>query len=386
MSTAVDRLVSNGNSIVNFLKEFSSDIPQDVSIGWIEDDGSVSNKTFSNIKKMQGSLIGEFAKPDSSKVLFEKVTHSSFKIPAGFITKVGSVIIQTVSNFTVTLTTPVAGTDYKVFAKADGSFYADTVNQGTDRLIGGFHYGLVGTAEAATGNKTEADMVAIRGINAYSFWDLKFRPICSPDGMVYVNSKWYDIYLLNSEHITKGTSKAGTTIAGGAADANGRAIPKIPLEYGGDGTVTYGKLTWFQLCEIAKSHGKSLIGYDEFPTIAYGVSEGTDCSAIETVIGKVEHYDTLTSKYGIEQATGVQYVWGKDLMNGYGSTSFAWSDNADARGQIYSTSNSATAVILGGHRGDGVYAGSRNSNWHNYVWYSNWHIGCRFSCDHMNLV
>lgn len=69
--------------------------------------------------------------------------------------------------------------------------------------------------------------------------------------MVKVGNDWYDIYLLNSEHITNGTSKAGAT-------TNGRAIPKIPLEYGGNGTLTYGKFTWFQACEIGKAHGKRL--------------------------------------------------------------------------------------------------------------------------------
>jgi len=385
MSTAVDRLVSNGNAIVNFLKDFSSNTPSDITIGWIEDDGSVIDKTFANIAKFQGIINSAFEKPNNDVVLFEKLTHASFKIPAGFKVKVGTTVIQTVSDFTVTVNAPVAGTDYKVFAKADGSFYADTTNQGTDKLIGGFHYGLVGTAEAPTGNKTEADMVAIRGINAYSFWDLKFRPLCSPEGMGYVNGKWYDIYLLNSDHIVNGTSRAGATIAGGVA-SYGRAIPKIPLMYGGDGTLNYGKLTWFQLCEIAKSHGKSLISYEEFPTIAYGVLEGTDCSALESVQGKVEHYDRLTSKFGIEQATGVQYVWGKDLMNGYGTTAFTWMDNADGRGQIYATASSPVAVALGGYRAGGVYAGSRSSLWSYYVWNSGWSIGCRFSCDHLKLV
>lgn len=39
------------------------------------------------------------------------------------------------------------------------------------------------------------------------------------------------------------------------------------------------------------------------------------------------------------------------------------------------------AVILGGNRDNGVNAGSRASNWNNYVWNSNWNIGCRFACE-----
>ncbi len=38
-------------------------------------------------------------------------------------------------------------------------------------------------------------------------------------------------------------------------------------------------------------------------------------------------------------------------------------------------------VKLGGNRDNGVNAGSRASNWNNYVWNSNWNIGCRFACE-----
>lgn len=61
-------------------------------------------------------------------------------------------------------------------------------------------------------------MVKIRGINQYSFWDLKYRPTASPRGKFLEGGVWYDIYLLNSEHITNGTSKAGATIAGGTTE------------------------------------------------------------------------------------------------------------------------------------------------------------------------
>jgi len=285
----------------------------------------------------------------------------------------------TVADTLLTLSSPIAGTDY-YFSKTAIQTVKDA------NTIGGFHYGLTPTAEAPTGNKTEADMVQIRGINAYSIWTKWFRPVANPGGMVFIGSKWYDIYLLNSEHIINGTSKAGATIAAGAT-TYGRAIPKIPLAYGGNGTTTYGKLTWFQLCEIAKSHGKELIPYAEFPTIAYGVNEGKS-SAIdlyEVVVGKVEHYSNLTSKYGIEQAAGVQWVWGKDVFSDTSGT-YNWLDNADQRGQIYSVGLNPKAVMLGGNSDDGVIAGSRASNWNYYVWGSNWNGGARFACDNIELV
>lgn len=335
----------------------------------------------------------QFDKPTRGP-LFIKVSPSSIKIPAGLKLTVGAESFKVVSDYTLTLAsnllvpeTKTAGTDYFVYAKSDATFYiSSNKNITTDRQIGGFHYGLVGETEAATGNKTEADMVKIRGINAYSFWDLKYRPTASPKGMINIGRRWYDIYLLNSEHITNGTSKAGATIAAGAT-TNGRAIPKIPLEYGGNGTLTYGKFTWFQACEIAKAHNKQLISYAEFPTIAYGVTEcvSSSINGYETVAGKIEHYPHLTSKYGIEQAAGTEWIWGSDLANGYGTTEFAWKDNTDGRGQIYSTSNSPTAVVLGGARDHGVDAGSRASAWGYFVWRSSWDFGCRFACDHLEL-
>ena len=333
-----------------------------------------------------------FDKPNKG-ALFIKVSPSSIKIPTGFKVGVGLESFKLLTDYTLSLntnligSTKTAGTDYYIYAKSDATFYisaSDSIT--TDRLIGGFHYGLVGESEAATGNKTEADMVKIKGINSYSFWDLKYRPVASTKGMVNIGKKWYDIYLLNSEHITNGTSKAGLFIAGGAT-TGGRAIPKIPLEYGGNGTITYGKFTWFQACEIGKAHGKQLIPYAEFPTISYGVLEGasSQANAYEVVAGKIEHYPNLTSKYGIEQATGVQWIWGSNLANYPTDTTWAWRDNTDSRGQIYSTENSPTAVLLGGNRDGGVNAGSRASAWSHCVWHSYWYIGCRFACDHLEL-
>ena len=305
----------------------------------------------------------------------------SEKIPMPTKTSPSSV---TIDGTVLTLSSPVAGTDYYI-NKTNGIYSIGA--KGAD-TVGGFHYGLVPEAEAPTGNKTEADMVAIRGINQYSIWTNSFRPVANPEGMVFVNGRWYDIYLLNSEHITNGSSKAGAVIAGGATD-HGRAISKIPLEFGGDGDVDYGKFTWFQACEIAKSHSKELISYSEFPTIAYGVKEGDDSDDVDGDAAKIEHYDYLTSKWGIEQASGTQWVWGADVGGNRdeGSTSWAWRDKADARGQIYALDdNHVTAVLLGAARDNGVDAGSRASYWYGYVWDSGWGIGSRFACDHLELV
>jgi hypothetical protein len=88
-------------------------------------------------------------------------------------------------------------------------------------------------------------------------------------------------------------------------------------------------------------------------------------------------------------AVGVQYYWGGQILNGYGSTDFAFrSDLTDGRGQLYATSNSPVATRLGGYElGTSTtdLSGSRNLNLNGYVWYTGWDSGFVAVCDHLNL-
>ena len=371
--------------------------------------GSINDSLIGNINTYSSQKIEEifnslkistqqFDKPTSGPLLI-KVSPSSIKIPSGFKITVGANSFKLASDYTLTLasnlvgSTKTAGTDYYVYAKSDSTFYISASDAITaDRLIGGFHYGLVGEAETVTGNKTEAMMVEQRGIWSHSCWDLKFRPSSSVRGKNFAHGIWVDIYLADEDIAIRGYSSpwksAGVKakIAGGTTDY-GRAIPKIPLAFGGNGTLTYGKFTWFQATEIAASLKCFLLDYNKFPSLAYGVLEGVSSStnSYETTAGAIEHYPNLTSRY-MEQAAGVQWIWGADLANYPTDTVWAWKANTDGRGQIYSTDNSPTAVILGGYRGDGANAGSRASKWNYYVWGSDWLLGCRFACDHLELV
>ena len=285
-----------------------------------------------------------------------------------------------VDGTTLTLTSPTAGTDY-YFSKTaiTTSIQSDT--------IGGFHYGLTPSGETPTGNKTSADITAIAGINAYSIWTNWHRPNCDPRGMVKVGDIWVDIYLADSRYgirkYSAPTSITGYKIAGGATNY-GREIPLIPTEFGGNGSSNYGKLTWFQVNEIAKAAGKRSLRYSEFPSAMYGVLEQTDASSYDGGGGNIFHIAQLTSKFGIEQATGTQWVWGDDVQ-GIGGD--GWKTGlTDSRGGIYAYTNQPTAVILGGYRGEGSNVGSRCSVWNSSVWYSHWSFGCRFACDHLKLV
>ena len=51
--TPIDRLVANGNRIIQFLKDFASPTTQDVSLNWIKDDGTIDTTAVPNIKKYQ---------------------------------------------------------------------------------------------------------------------------------------------------------------------------------------------------------------------------------------------------------------------------------------------------------------------------------------------
>lgn len=289
-----------------------------------------------------------------------------------------------VDGVSVVLRGGVAGKDYYIHKVGSTLSITDTKSADT---IGGFHYSLVPHDEAPTGNKTEADMVKLRGINAYSIWTLWDMPLSGDArGKAKVGSSWYDIYLMDRDYGIRGysapTVHTGANIAAGVVD-NARQIPKIPLAYGGNGTVTYGKFTWFQAGEIAVATKNRKISYNEFGGIAYGVVEGVDSAAYGDN-GTIFHIPQLMSKYGIEQATGTEWIWGADVGGNRdeGSVTWAYRNVADARGQIYALhDNHITAVILGGARANGVNAGSRASNCNNAVWHSSWNFGSRFACD-----
>ena len=342
-----------------------------------------------------GGIIS-LSKPLTGSPLFTKASVSTITIPIGTSVKVGAALI-TVSGsaYTLSLNTTgvgsldtgakVAGTDYCVYAIEAGGFIlsANKTNPtgyttANSLKIGGFHYGVIPEAFTAINNITASDATKIAGINVYSFWDLKFKPICDPSGMVFANGRWYDIYLLNTNHHTYGTSAAGKTIAGGTI-LNGRDYPKIPLFYGGDGTTTYGTLTWFEAAEIGQAYKKDLISYNEFVGIAYGVLEATSAGAADT--GTTQHLANFTSKFGICMATGCSYIWGKDLIGAAGA---AWNTNTEGRGSIYNAS--LIAALFGGLRDFTVESGSRCSSWSYTVWNTSWAIGCRYACDHLELA
>jgi hypothetical protein len=360
------------------------------------------NTYLPNTTYINNIIIGDatnfYQKPGStSSPLFSKASVSSITIPIGFKYLVNNVFITTSGITTLSLNSnldtgsKVAGTDYYVYALEAGGFiisanntYPTGYTASNSRKIGGFHYGVIPESFTAINNINSADAAIIAGINANSMWDLKFRFIGGDNrGMHKMGNRWYDIYLLNSEHVTNGTSKAGGTIAAGGT-SYGRALPKIPLAFGGTGSNSYSTFTWFEAAEIANAYGKDLISYKEFVSLAYGVLEASSSGNSSGTIGHDANY---TSKWGTCQVTGYELIWGSNLSNYPTDATWAWRANTGGRGSIYSTENSPTAVRLGGVWSDGSVSGSRYSSWNIYLWNGSlWHIGCRCCGDHLELV
>lgn len=360
--------------------------------------------------KLAGGVLDPMAfyKADSQTPAFVKTGAGTISVKAGTYIMVAGVMVAFSAQTAITMPALTAGTDYAIYACTDGTIRADSsfsapsgYTTANSRQVGGFHYGLVaagttvaGGSFATTGNGmiwTQTDVDNIAGINAFSIWDLKFRPVAAdPRGMALVGGRtWVDIYLCSTDTTTYGTSKAGTNIA------SGTVLPKIPAAFNGNGTTTYPTLNWWVANELARANKKRLMWEHEFAEAAFGVTENQSIDATSSTYPTTQRNAGYTSKYGIEQASGHHWAWGQD-SNFYSEAASPAGTNKDVngnngagtgRGQIYTYGNNGLSrVIFGGARASGVSSGSRASSWGNSPWSSNWGLGLRAACDHMMLV
>jgi hypothetical protein len=319
-----------------------------------------------------GSSRGLFFKEDPTVVAFNKTGNGTATIDAGTIVDVGGTTVTFTTDTSITMPTLVAGTDYAIWVKTDGTIQASDNHStapgtGTWRKIGGFHYAPGGNATGTSGGDTTAQ------INEYSFWDLKFRPACpDPRGMTLVaNLFWCDIYLTGVDAITNGSSKYNVTIADGSSP------PKVPTMYGGNGTTTYGSYTWFEAMELATAFGKKCPTQQEFMAAAYGTTEassnGTDPVSTTLIAAR-------TSKWGLIQSTGVLWAWGRDRGGPFAGAS--WNANTEGRGSEF---NAPNAAGFGGDWSNSSLSGSRCSFWGLAASSSFNTFSSRFVADHLQL-
>ena len=317
------------------------------------------------------SSRGLFRKTDPTIVAWTKTGNGTATTSSILYIEVNGSIKTIASGTSITMPTLTAGTDYAIWAKTDGTLEATSNHTSPPtanaRKVGGFHYAAGGNATGTSGGNTTAQ------INEYSFWDLKFRPACSdPRGMTLVaDGFWVDIYLANTDCDTNGTSKYNVTMADGSSP------PKVPTKFGGNGSTTYGSLTWFESCELASAYGKRLLTQREFMAMAYGT---TEASSIGSDQGSTILNAAYTSKWGVMQSTGVLWVWGDDRGGPFAGAS--WNANTEGRGSEY---NAPNAVLLGGGWGAGSVSGSRCSSWNASASASDSTFGVRCACDHLLL-
>lgn len=322
-----------------------------------------------------------FYKADPTTVAFTKTGAGTASIKAGTKVDVAGTVVTFVAATAITMPALTAGTDYAIWVKDDATIQATTnfssaPGAGNWRKIGGFHYAPGGNAAAVAGGDTTP------AINAYSFWDLKFRPACpDPRGMTLVaDSFWADIYLLGVDHLTNGTSKYNVSIADGSAP------PKIPTKFGGTGSNAYSTLNWWEANEVLQSWGKRSPTYDEFAALAYGTTEATSSGGSDVPTtgvsgtGATNAWNKFTSRWGVIQATGCMWIWGGEF--GGGAAGASWTANTGGRGSTYQMEN---AVLLGGNWGNPTESGSRCSAWSYSPPASSNYFGARGVCDHLTL-
>ncbi len=347
--------------------------------------------TFPRTGSMADIVRGHFSKADPASVAFTRTGNGTVSLKAGTVIELGGLLYPFPSATAVAMPTLTAGTDYAIYLCNDGSLRADAsftaptgFDTATSRRIGGFHYAAGGNAAGTSGGNTTPQ------INEYSLWDLRWRPACpDPRGMALVaGAFWCDIYLCGVNHHADGTSRNNASIADGSAP------PKIPAAFGGNGSAAYSTFNWWQAAEVMTSHGKQLLSYAEFAAAAYGATEsqsrGND--PVTTGLGTTNSGSTnadeeQTSRWGIIQATGTQWTWGRNSSYRPDGANLGWNwrNVAGGRGQLNIYNDSGLVyVLLGGHWGS-AGSGSRASSWDAYPWVSGGDIAARGCAGHRSL-
>uniref|UniRef100_A0A6H2A0I6 Putative tail protein n=1 Tax=viral metagenome TaxID=1070528 RepID=A0A6H2A0I6_9ZZZZ len=287
-----------------------------------------------------------------------------------------------------------AGKDFYIYACNDsGSLVLllsanSTVPAGydadTSRKIGGFHC-LCVAAGTISGHALTGYLAG--DILPASVWDLKHRPICSPEGMVYSEAAqiWVDIYLQS------GTGASCASVFGG--------------------TITDSR-TWLDFVDDLGAVGKRLLEDDEFQLIAAKSNEETNITGSADPVTTGGHVDTagrrMISDIGCEDCAGALWQWLRTQSyrfdgaanhthqvtvsgdpetvatgNPSGDVAPAWSsyDLPGSKGSFYKQGTYGDAKLrAGGDWGYGSTCGSRARYAALYRWAATSSLGARGCC------
>lgn len=231
---------------------------------------------------------------------------------------------------------PTSGTVPKFILSANSTVPAGYTATNS-RKIGGFHC-LCADVGTIAGHPLSGYVAG--DILPASVWDLRHRPISSPEGMVFDGRRWVDIYIASWDG-----SKLVSKYKGVMAD--GESSPKWHGE---------------KFEEEFANVGKHLLSRSDFMHCMKGTPDGTNIKGSADANTTGGHSDTnnrrIISNYGVEDCTGVIWQWGSDLFEGgaYGTTNTADKSNGynkylNGYGWINDTDSSVyTQVIDGDNR------------------------------------
>lgn len=257
-----------------------------------------------------------------------------------------------------------AGNDFYLYATTSGLKLSAnaTVPTGfdasTSRKIGGFHC-LCLSVGTISGHSLTGFLAG--DILPASIWDLAFRPICSPEGMVYSGQAdlWVDIYL-----------QSGT----GAATAS---------TYGA--TITNTRV-WMDHVDDMAAIGKRLLWDAEFQIIAEGSNQKTNIVGSADPVTTGGHVDTagrrMISNIGCEDCCGAinQWLLDQSYRNDDGSYlgTWSWYMLPGNKGSLYKQGGLGDVkLVAGGYWAVGAICGSRSRTATYYRWYALSFVGAR---------
>ncbi len=273
-----------------------------------------------------------------------------------------------------------AGRDFYVYAcaLASGVRYVVSANSTqptgnaqysltTTRKVGGFHC-LCANVGTIAGHPLSGYLVG--DILPASIWDLRHRPVCAPEGMVYVAGvgKWVDIYLASVSGGKLVSVNRGTIADGASAIA----------------------FHWYKASQWMGTIGKRMPTQHEFVALSLGTAQSVTVADATDPVTTGGHTSAagrrMISNVGCEDACGAMWQWGIEAGGGAAEASWAAAyDGADVgvAGNSYLAPNRAT---FGGYWGSGTACGSRGSAWGNGPLALSAYIGARGVAEPLSVA
>ena len=274
----------------------------------------------------------------------------------------------------------------EVYLISANSSYPEGYDESNSRKIGGFHYGRcrwsneefypVGTNAEVFGTNWMTNVYI--GIVPNSVWTLLHRPMCNPEGMVWLwGNLWGDIYL--------------------SSDNGNYGLQSVKAKAPMSGTES---MNWYGLIERAANVNKRLPTYSELAQAALGTPPGANnntynhTSSSNSGRCNTGNIANAVSSYNVCDMVGSIYKWTTNITDAEASGAYtcAWK-NAQSNiqtgglittvgcGDYYSPVNTSIKAIRGGGSwGTSTNAGSRCLVEDYYPWIVNANTACWCVC------